>query len=182
MALLKTAPTRPHRSYPAADDDQEALEGEDEETPIPGMSTNEQQLERRSLSDLLKSMDVSHITMHYGYCRFLEGVDQQMLKACIQDLLDYTARSAIPGQTSTRVFRVPGRDLENPTGHWLRHILNSIFTMTALDVELLPNEIYVYERPEPRQVQASRDRLIFYGFTDGAVKVEFLTNGQSATM
>ena len=129
MALLKTTKKTTHGSYPA---EEQLLPRDDEDEAAPGVTTNEQQLDRRNLSDLLKSMDVSHLTMHFGYCRFLEGLDQQMLEACIQDLLDYSARTVIPGQSSTRVLKVPGVRLENPTAMWLHHLLYGVFNLCGL--------------------------------------------------
>eukprot|EP00959_Pyramimonas_sp_CCMP1952_P421644 8833120-Pyramimonas_sp.AAC.1 len=109
-------------------------------------------------------MEVSHITMNYGYCKFLEGLDQQMLKACIQDLVDYSSRTIIPGHSTTRVCKVPGARMENPTGDVLHHLIHEVFVFTALDVEIWPKEICAYDRPIA--ADASKDRLIFYGFSD----------------
>eukprot|EP00959_Pyramimonas_sp_CCMP1952_P011810 248957-Pyramimonas_sp.AAC.1 len=131
-------------------------------------------MERRNLSDLLKSMDVSHIMIQFGYCKFLEGLDQQIRKACIQDLLDYSARTIIPGQASTRVFMIPGVQLENATAILLHQLLHDVYKSTALDVEIWPQEIHLYDNPPPQEAKASKDRLIFYGFSDGSVRVEFL--------
>eukprot|EP00959_Pyramimonas_sp_CCMP1952_P129805 2714693-Pyramimonas_sp.AAC.1 len=83
MVLLKNTKKTTHPSYPA-----EELQppSDDDEEAVPGVITNEQAVDRRNLSDLLKSMGASHITAHFGYCKFLEGLDQQMLKACIPNL------------------------------------------------------------------------------------------------
>ena len=142
---LKTAKKKTHKSY-SVDEQPQPIADDDEGEVVPGTTTNEQQLERRNLIDLLKNMDVTHLKMQHGYCTFLEGLDQQMLKACLQDLVDYTTRTVTPGQRTTRILKVPGVRMEHTTGLWLLYLLRSVFSVTALDIEILPQQVYVYDR------------------------------------
>eukprot|EP00959_Pyramimonas_sp_CCMP1952_P045571 952278-Pyramimonas_sp.AAC.1 len=69
MALLRTSKKTSRQYYPA--EELQPAQDDDDGT-VPGITTDEKILDRRNLRDLLKSMDVSHITMNFGYCKFLE--------------------------------------------------------------------------------------------------------------
>eukprot|EP00959_Pyramimonas_sp_CCMP1952_P407065 8531243-Pyramimonas_sp.AAC.1 len=63
----------------------------------------------------------------------------------------------------------------------LHQLLHDVYISTALDVKIWPQEMHLHDKPQPQAAKASKDRLIFYGFSDGSARVGFLDDWLSCS-
>ena len=149
-------PTRkPQRQYPVDDDDSD-------EPAVPAA-----QVPPQTHEEGLRRMDTKCITLRNGSAgELLTEVDPQMLKASIQDLLDYAAKFGLPHQPSGRVYLTPSDDVPNVPSHktafFFQKLIANFFTMTALSAQVHRKEIYMFTIPQ-HLLGTVKDRLIIRG-------------------